>query len=187
MADADSLARRAVDAVNLFARRGIVLALAAAVIAGFTALMAYLVGLAALSGGARSLWVVIGGALVVVAAGAPLLAAWRLHAVRRNAGDLVGEVQGLVTGNVEAERIVIDAVEAEDATAVAPPRVAQQRALVQARQFNRLRTVAVTSHLRKLPRAMTALASFPVLIAIALGATLVSALLGFVFLLVWIF
>src|SRR4051794_22769606 len=120
MADVDVLAQRAVDVATTFARRAGGLAIVAALLVGFIALSSYLLGIAALSGSARSLWIILGGAMVVVAIGAPVLAAWRLLSVRRHATELVGEVRRLIAGDPDAERVVIDTVESEPASSAAP-------------------------------------------------------------------
>jgi hypothetical protein len=185
--DLNALARRAVDVAITFARRAGRLAIGTALFVGLIALSTYLVGLAALSGSARSAWVLIGGALVVVAIGAPLLAWWRLFRVRRHATELVDDVRRLISGNPEAERIVIDTVEAQP-TPTSAPSGRQDLMVVGNQQFYRLRTISVgTANLRQLPAAMYALTSYPILLGISLLLTLVFAALGFIFLLVWLF
>ncbi len=185
--DVNALARRAVDVAVQFARRAGRLAVGVALFVAVVALSTYLIGLAALSGSARSGWVLIGGALVIVAVGAPLLAWWRLHRVRRHANELVDDVRRLITGNPEAERVVIDTVEAQPAPTAAPSG-RQELTVVGTQQFYRLRTISLgTTNLRQLPSALYALTSFPALLAIALLLTVVFAVLGFVFLLVWLF
>jgi hypothetical protein len=184
--DVDELARRAVDMATRFARQAGRLAVMTALFVAVTALIAYAIGRAALNGGARSTWTVVGAALLVVAVGAPLLAWWRLRAVRRHATELVGEVRRLITGNAEAERVVIDTVESQPSTG--PPGRRQELAVVGTQSFYRLRTISLgTSDLRLLPRAMIAVTSFPGLLALGLLLSLVFGVLGFVFLLVWIF
>src|SRR4051794_28197765 len=113
MAEVDVLAGRVVDVASVFARRAGRLALAAALFVGFIAVSSYLVGIAALSGSARSLWIILGGAMVIVAIGAPVLAGWRLFSVRRHATELIGEVRRLIVGDPDAERVVIDTVESQ--------------------------------------------------------------------------
>jgi hypothetical protein len=187
MSDVNALARRAVDVAIRFARRAGRVAVGTALFVAVVALSTYLIGLAALSGSARSAWVLIGGALVIVAVGAPLLAWWRLFRVRRHANELVDDVRRLITGNPEAERVVIDTVEAQPSP-TASPSGRQELMVAGTQQFYRLRTISVgTANLRQLPGAMLALTSFPALLAVALLLTLVFAVLGFVFLLVWLF
>ena len=184
----NALAQRAVDVASTFARRAERLAVGTALFVAVIALSTYFIGLAAVSGSARNAWVLIGGALVIVAVGAPLLAWWRLHRVRRHANELVDDVRRLITGNPEAERIVIDTVEAEPAPAAAPSGRQELMLVGSQQQFYRLRTISLgTTNLRQLPGALYALTSYPILLGIALLMTLVFAVLGFVFLLIWLF
>lgn len=182
MADVEALARRAVDAVVLVARRGALLALTIAFLTALVVGVSYALGFAAMSGDVEAAWTVIGGALAVIAVGAPLLACWRLMRVRRHAGELVGEVRTLVSKDAATERIVIETVEGGggDATGGAAPAVVGQTV-----QFSRLRTIALTEHLRSLPRALRAVTTFPGLLAIALILMLVFGILGFLFLIAW--
>jgi hypothetical protein len=185
--DVNALARRAVDLAITFARRAGRLAVGTALFVAVVALSTYFIGLAALAGSARSAWVVIGAALVIFAVGAPLLAWWRLFRVRRHASELVDDVRRLITGNPEAERVVIDTVEAQPSSS-ASPSGRQELMVVGTQQFSRLRTISVgTANLRQLPAAMYALTSYPILLGLALLMTVVFAVLGFVFLLVWLF
>jgi hypothetical protein len=185
--DVNALARRAVEVAVRFARRAGRLAVGATLFVAVVALSTYLIGLAALSGSARNSWILIGGALVIFAVGAPLLAWWRLFALRRHANELVDDVRLLISGNPEAERIVIDTVEAQPSP-MAGPGGRPELMVAETRQFYRLRTISLgTTHMRRLPAAMKAVTSFPVLLAIPLLLTMVFAVLGFVFLLVWLF
>ena len=52
-------------------------------------------------------------------------------------------------------------------------------------QFTRLRNIALSENLRRLPVALYAVTSFPVLLAIALVLMLVFGILGFLFLVAW--
>ena len=188
MAEVDELARRAVDVALRFARRAGRLAVVTALFIAFVGLMTFAIGRAALDGGADSTWTVIGAVLVVVAVGAPLLAWWRLATVRRYASELVDDVRRLITGDAEARRIVVDTVEAGAPSSAPAPGTAQTRMLVTSQSFSRLRTVSIsTGDLRRLPGAVTAVTSFPGLLALGRLLSLVLSVLGFVFLLVWIF
>lgn len=185
MADVDELARRTAGLVSNLAHKGMALATGLAVVTLIVGGLSYLTGLAGLDGSARSAWVVIGAVMLVGAVGAPLLARWRLGAVTRRVDRLVGEVRTLITRDPEAQRVVIDTVAIDDR----PPEVSDLRPVVyDSRQFGRLRTVSVgAGDLRELPTALAAVSTFPGLLAIALLGIVVFGLLGFFFLLAWIF
>jgi hypothetical protein len=186
MPDLDALAQRAVATIGVFSRRAGRLALGTAVFVGMVAAITYAIGIAALSGDAETAWIILGGALVVVAVGAPVLAWWRLASVRRHAPQLVGEVRRMITGDAEAQRVVIDTVETDRSTAEAPPDGRQDRVLVTAQPYQRLRTIALrTDDLPNLQHAMTAVTSFPLLLAAGLALSLVLGFLGFILLIVW--
>jgi hypothetical protein len=182
MPDLDALARRAVDAVMLLARRGAMLALYVAIVTTLVVGAGFALGVAAMSGDVQSAWILIGGVLAVIAIGAPLLAGWRLLSVRRQAGDLVGEVRTLLSNDAQAERVVIETVDVgEDGTGGATPAVVGQTV-----QFSRLRAIALnTENLRSLPGALRAVTTFPALLAIALVLMVVFGVLGFLFLIAW--
>ncbi|CAN5856256.1 hypothetical protein BH18ACT2_BH18ACT2_21790 [soil metagenome] len=184
MADLDDLAQRAIDVITTLARRGGALAGGVAVIVAVVAVSADATGLAALDGGARTTWMVVGGVAVLVAVGAPLLARRRLGTVRNQATALVGEVRTLLSRNAEAHQVGVDTVEATQPT---PGRPGPPALTGQAQQFHRLRTIAVQANdLRQLPMAMSAVTTFPGLLALGIVLMIGFGLLGFVFLLIWI-
>jgi hypothetical protein len=184
MPDADRLARQTTALLSNLARKGMALATGIALITLLIGGLSYLTGLAGLDGSARSAWVFVGGVMLVCAVGAPLLARWRLAAVRRRLDALVGEVRSLITESPEAERVVIETVAHDE-----PDDIADLRPVVyDSRQFNRLRVVSVNySDMRELPGALRTVTTFPVLLAVALVGVVVFGILGFFFLLAWAF
>jgi len=189
MADLDALARSAVGTVTELARRASSLAVGFALFVGAVALVTYVLGLAALEGSTRSAWVVIGAALVVIAVGAPLLAAWRMRRIRAHAGALVTDVRTLLANNAEAEQVVIETVEVQPSPPGPARRPGTTPAVVgQTAQFTRLRRMAGSAdNLRALPGTMRAITTFPALLAVAALLMLVMLVLGLVFLLAWVF
>jgi hypothetical protein len=185
MADVDELARRTTLLVSNLARKGMALATGLAVVTLLVGGSSYLTGLAGLDGSAHAAWRVVGAAMLVFAVGAPLLARWRLAGVRRRVDKIVGELRTLMTRSPEAQRVVIDTVAIDDQ----PPEISDLRPVVyDSRQFNRLRAVSVGSgDLRELPAALLAVSKLPILLAIGLFGILVFGMLGFFFLLAWIF
>ena len=183
MADVDALAQRAVGAFTDLARRGMRVAFGLALVTGFVALCAYALGLAALDGSTRRVWLVIGGAMVVIAIGAPLLVASRLWRIRASTTGLLTDVRTMLTTNADAERVVIETVEVEEGAGAMSPAVVGRTA-----QFSRMQRIALsTANLRTLPMAMRSVATFPFLLLIAVVLTLVFAVLGFLFLIAWLF
>lgn len=186
MADVDELARQTTTLVTGLARKGMGLATGVAVVALVIGGLSYLTGLAGLDGSARSLWSVLGLVMLVVVVGAPLLARWRLSAVSKQASSLVGDIRTLISRDATAQRVVIDTVAVEDRQ---PTSLRELRpAVYDSRQFSRLRTVTGKANdLRELPSALHALTTFPAMLGVALLGALVFGLLGFLFLLAWIF
>jgi len=186
MATVDELARQMATLVTTLARKGKVVATGVAVVVLLVGGLAYLTGLAALDGSARSLWTVLGLVMLMVAVGAPLLARWRLASISNRASGLLGDLRTLIARDADAQRVVIDTVAVEEPLPVAgrDPRPV----IYDSRQFNGLRTVSSRANdLRELPRAMRAVTTLPLLLGIALLGVVVFGTLGFVFLLAWIF
>jgi hypothetical protein len=181
MVDVDPLARRAVALIDVLARRAGSLAIGLAVLVGLFGLVAYGLGLAGLEGNTRSAWVVIGAALVLVAVGAPLLAAWRLHRVRRHSTALLEDMRKLLSRDAEAERVVIETVEVqEDAIGTNSPVVIGQTA-----RFTRLQQFRMDDF-RELPSALRAMATFPALMVLAILLLPIFTILSLIFFLAWI-
>jgi hypothetical protein len=186
MADVDQLASQASALVSSLARKGMALATGVAAITLFVGGLSYLTGLAGLDGSAHSAWTVVGALMLIAAVGAPLLARWRLGRVHRHLGAIIGELRTLITRDPEAQRVVIETVAHDEQT---PEPFRDLRPVVyDTRQFDRLRTVTVRStDLRELPGALYAVTSFPWLLLMALGGVVVFGILGFFFMLAWIF
>jgi hypothetical protein len=185
MPDVDALARQTTALLSNLARKGMALATGLALVTLLVGGLSYLTGLAGLEGSAHSAWTVIGAVMLVGAVGAPLLARWSLASVRRHVDKLVGEVRTLITRDPEAQRVVIETVAIDDQ----PPEIGDLRPVVyDSRQFSRLRTVSVgAGDLRELPAALIAVGKLPGLLAIGLLGIVVFGVLGFFFLLAWIF
>ena len=158
----DELARRAVDSVLHLVRRAMALAggvlafVLVAVVGGF------LLGLAALDGGVRTIWIVVGGFLGLLAIGSLLTAVLRLRAVRRSAGELVGEVRSLMSGDRSTRRTVHDTVSSAEGKS--------DGGIVDlSREFFTIRGAIGdrVGQFRGLTTAMTAVTTFPGLMALA--------------------
>lgn len=176
MADVDQIVQRTVDSIVLIARKatkfaGLVLVVAVVVCVG-----GFLLGVAALSGGVQSVWIVLATAFGAIAIGSAFVATWRVGSVRRNVPALTREIRALASEGTDAGRTVVDTFVVGD--------VAAGSAIELSRRMNTFRgTVghgwASTQHLAA---ATVALASFPWLILSAIAISLVFAGLGFIFL-----
>lgn len=183
MADVDQLAQLTVAMVTNLARRGMMLAGGVALITLLVGGLSYLTGLAALEGSAAEAWTIIGGAMLIVAVGAPLLAWWRLSRVSKDVTGLVSEVGRLITNDPSAQRVVIDTVTVDRPDASG---ATTMPAIVETRQFGRLHQATIAADLGNLSGALRAVISFPWLLLIALVLMLVFAVLGFLFVIAWI-
>jgi hypothetical protein len=138
----------------------------------------FLLGLAALEGGIRNVWIVLGGAFGVIAVGAALVARWRIGGVRRQVPAIASEVRTLLT---EGRRDAVEVIEQFHA----PAGGERDSVIVVSRSMSGLRGVARhglagSEHLLK---AVTAITTFPGLAAMAVLISVVFALLVPIFLL----
>jgi hypothetical protein len=207
MSDIDALVDRAVAVVAGIARRGSAVTSGVAVLAGIVFGAAYLIGLAALGGSTRVVWAIVGGALLAIAIGAPLLATLRLRSIPRRANSLVGELRTLLNRDEAARQVIVDTVEAEPGAqpGAAPPMAMRggfgtggfgtgafggarsPDVVVQFQRFSSLRNFARSDDVRNLAAVARMIGSLPALLAAGIAITGLGAVLGFVFLLIWIF
>ncbi len=168
--DLDDLARRAVDTVLHLVRRANALAGAVLLFAVIAGVGGFLLGVAALSEGMQTVWIVLGGFFAIVAIGSVLLAMWRLRSVRTGADHLVSEVKSLIGGNSEHERVVIQTVQTNEASS-------DSGVVELSRGFFDMRSMVSgrVGDVKHLASAITAVTTFPGLVALA-------TLISFVFL-----
>ena len=107
MAELDDIARRAVDTVERLATR-------AARFAGFVCVAALLIcttsfalGLAALDGGIRTVWIVLGLAFGAMAVGRSFVARRRLVKAKRHPDEIAAEVAALVRRGVRTTAVAL--------------------------------------------------------------------------------
>ena len=207
MSEIDDLVDRAVQAVAAIARRGSTLTTGVAIVAAVIFGSAYLVGLAAFGGSTRTMWAVVGGAMLLAAVGAPLVASFRLRAIPRKTRGLVGELRTLLGRDESAKRIVIETVAAEptfdstgaaagDAPGGASPGVhgggrfgasRTPEVIGQFQRFSTLRSIAGAADVPTIASIARTIGSLPALVSIGILLTGVGAVLGFIFTLIWIF
>ncbi len=145
--------------------------------AAATAGASFLLGLAALSGGIRSVWIVLGLTFGAISVGSAFIARWRVGAVRRHVPELVSEVRSLIDQGGGAARTVIDTVEAGEANQ-------DGSVLTVSRQMFDFKGAIGdrVNDFTKLTAAVAAVTSFPALILSAIGITFVFGFLGLIFL-----
>ena len=167
--DLDRLARRAVDSVLHLVRRATALAGGILMFTVVASVGGFLLGLAALSGGMRTLWILLGGFFAIVSIGAITTAMLRLRSVKRNAGALVGEVRALISGDGHTQRTITDTISSTESKS-------DDGIVDLSREFISIRGVIGNrvGQFRELTSAVTAVTSFPGLVAI-------STLIAFVF------
>jgi hypothetical protein len=178
MADYDDIARRAVDGVTRLAARAARFAGLICIAALLIGTMSFALGLEALEGGIRTVWIVLGLAFGAMAVGRSFIARRRLASVARHADEIVADVRSLLQGGHPATRTMVDTIEADE-------RQGGGSVVVVSREFYSLRD-AIDNRAYEYPQlmsAMTALTTFPGLILAAIAITVVFAMLVPIFLL----
>lgn len=173
----DALARRAVDSVMTLVRRGLALAGGVMIMAVSFGVGGFLLGLAALDGGIEKVWVVLGGAFAVLSVGSVGLAILRLRSVKKDTDTLFDEVRSLIGGDRQTQRTVIETVESTDSRE-------SDGVVAISREFFTLQGAIGDriGQFQSLRVALTAITSFPALIAAATVIMLVFAGLSVLFL-----
>jgi hypothetical protein len=137
----------------------------------------FLLGLAALDGGIEKVWIVLGGTFAILAVGNVGLAILRLRSVKKDAGTLITEVRSLIGGDRETERTVIETVESTDGReSDGVVAISREFFVLKGAVGNRI------GQFKSLGLALTAITSFPALIAVTTAITLVFAGLSVIFL-----
>ena len=138
----------------------------------------FLLGLAALSDGIEKVWIVIGGFFAIIAVGSVLTAMLRLRAVKSGADTLVTEVRSLIGGDRGSERTVIETVQSTSGAE-------NDGVVVLSRQFFSMKEAVGgrVDQFKTLASALTAVTSFPGLIALAVVISFIFVGLSIIFLL----
>jgi hypothetical protein len=175
--DLDRLAQRAVDALLGLVRRASALASGVLILAVAFSVGGFFLGLAALDGGIETVWTVLGTVFAFIAVASVATAILRLRSVRKGADTLVTEVRSLIGGNVQTQRTVIETVESTDAAE-------GDGVVAVSRQFFSLKDAVGNraGQFKSLGLALTAVTSFPGLVALATLITFVFAGLSVIFL-----
>ena len=179
----DQLAERAVDTMLELMRRANRLAAGVLMFAGGACIAGFLLGVAALDGGARTVWIVLGGAGALWAIGSVVVAMWRLQLVRGAGPALVDEVRSVIGGDSDSKRTVVETVDVtQESVDDSVVQVSQQffsfRDVVQQDQ--------TTSH-PQLTLALAAITSFPAKMLLAMLIALGFMTVSLIFVLILIF
>jgi hypothetical protein len=179
MSDIDGRVTRTISTLTLIADR--VTRLSGKLLMGVAVVSigSFLLGLAALDGGIRNVWILLGGIFAVIAVGAALIGRWRIGGIRRSVPAIASEVRSLLS---EGRR---DAVEVIEQFNTGPADGGRDSVLIVSRSVTGLRGMAThglagSQHLAK---AVTAITSFPALALAAVMISIVFALLIPIFLL----
>ncbi|HYN32345.1 MAG TPA: hypothetical protein VES40_06955 [Ilumatobacteraceae bacterium] len=182
MSEQRDLAQRAVDSFLTLVHRGTRLAAGTLAVVVLICVGGLFLGLAALSGGVRTAWILLGGIGAVVAIGCLLLAMFRLWAITTLSVALVSDIRTLISSDPGSERVVIETVESSDD-------VQDQSAVVMSRQFFAMSDSVGgrAGQFVALSLALKSVTSFPLLIALATAITVGFAGLSMLFMLGLIF
>lgn len=173
----EDLALRAVDSLLTLVHRGTRLAFGTLMIVVVVCVGGFALGIAALSDGIETVWILFGGFASFIAIGAVGLAMFRLWAITRLGTALITDVEQLIAGDPRSERVVIDTVEATDG-------VQDQSAMVMSRQFFTMsNTVGTAGQFTALAIALKSVTTFPLLILLGVVITVGFTGLSLLFLL----
>ena len=175
------LADRATAVITRYVRLGAAVAGVVALIGLLVAGSAFLVGRAALDGTAETVWTVVGGLLLVGAVFPPTLACFRLLAIGRSSGQLVGDFRSLLDSGGEASAVVIETTEFTGESGPAVVTTVMPT-------MGRLRSQALQSGTsQRLTDILATLMRLPLLLVGAVVAMLFAAGCGFILFLIWVF
>jgi hypothetical protein len=184
MAEIDELVRRTVDTVTLIADRAAAFSTRLFLMAVLICGGGFLLGVAALDGGIRQVWIVLGLVFGAIAVGGAFLARWRVGSVRRHVPELADEVRTLISEGKDTTRTVIDTFVVDADGDGDRDGFAGGSAIVMSRQMYGFKDM-VGSGLEssaRLTAAVTALTSFPALVLGTIAISLVFGFLGVIFL-----
>ncbi len=172
-----ALAQRAVDTVLLLVRRGTALAGGALMIVTVVCLASFALGLAALDGGVRTVWIILGGFFAIVAIGSVVVAIYRLVRLRARSNEMLLELRELISGDTRSSQVIIETIETSDG-------VQEQSAVVMSRTFGNMQghLAGRSQQFRALAAAMRAITTFPLLLLMSTAITIVFGGLALIFL-----
>ena len=187
--DIDQTVRQAVDTVTMLAGRAtkfagkVLLVVVVICVGGFAA------GVAALSDGIETVWIVLGVVFGSIAIGSALVATWRVGSVRRHVPQLADEVRTLLSEGASTTGTVIDTFIVNDGDNNTTNNDNNNNnttdsAIVMSRQMYGFRSMTKSGleSSARLTAAVTAMTTFPLLLLVAVLITGVFGFLGTIFL-----
>ena len=184
MSEIDELVQRTVDTVTMIAGKAAGFATKLFIGAAVVCIGGFLLGIAALSGGIQTVWIVLGIVFGAIAIGGALVARWRVGSVKRHVPELADEVRTLISDGKQTSRTVIESFVVDADGDGERDGFSGGSAIVMSKQMFGFKNV-VGSGLEssaRLTAAVTALTSFPGLVLAAIGISIVFGFLGVIFL-----
>lgn len=182
--DVDQLVQQITAWLTTVTRRAGRIARAVLVVVAIVSITSFSIGLAALDGGMRTVWIVLGAAFGIVAVGAVVVAWWRVSSIRRHVPEIAGDVRTMLSDTTDHSRTVIESIVIDRDGDGDRDRPNSGTALVVGREMFQFREVigtgAETS--ARLTAVMTAVTSFPVLLVVGFLIAVVFAFLLVIFL-----
>lgn len=170
--------RQMIETVQTFAGKGALFAAKLLVAVTVICVGGFALGVAALSDGIESVWIVLGVTFGAIAIGCAGLALWRAMSVRRRAPGLADEVRSLVKS--DPDTTVVETFVVDDSADGG-----RGSAIVLSRQVGGFREAYGTrlADTPELNGALRSITSFPILVVLAIPITAVFAFMGGIFLL----
>lgn len=182
--DLDRLVQRAVDGITTIAGRAAAFSTRLLLGTMVVCVGGFLLGTAALSGGIRTVWIVLGVTFGAIAIGGAFVARWRVGSVRRHVPELADEIRTLISEGADGSRTVIETFTIDEDGDGRRDGLDGGSAVIMSRQMYGFRNMAGSGleSSARLTAALTALTSFPLLVLSAVLVSLVFAFLGAIFL-----
>ncbi len=185
MSELDELVQRTVDTVTMIAGKAARFSTKLLIGAAIVCVGGFLLGVAALSGGIQTVWIVLGIVFGSIAIGGAFLARWRVGSIKRHLPELANEVRSLISEGKDSTRTVIETFAVDtDGDGTRDVLEDSGSAIVLSRQMYGFKGI-VGSGLEssaRLTAAVTAITSFPGLVLGAILISMVFGFLGFIFL-----
>ena len=188
MNDVDRLVQRAVAGITNIAARAARFSTRLLLMTLVLCIGGFALGVAALSGGIETVWIVLGIVFGTIAISSAVLARWRVGSVKRHAPQLADEMRALVMSDNPADREVVEVFSVDDPVAASGMHASTDgetgSAVVMSRQMYGFREIPTRSleNSARLSEAIRAVTTFPALVLAAVLVSLVFGFLSFFFL-----